>query len=127
MAENRDEKEKKTLSLSLEKLGTKKPLDAPQIRQSFSHGRSKAVAVEVKRKRITDQFLEKNQHTRKASLHMPSPKGLTGTEWETRLKAVHEALKTAPELEAHRQQEKEEHAHLRALRFVELEKQKQEK
>jgi translation initiation factor IF-2 len=43
---------KKTLTLS-KKLDVKKVVESDQVRQSFSHGRSKAVAVEVKRKRVT--------------------------------------------------------------------------
>ena len=44
---------KKTLGLSLGgKLELKKTIDVGQVRQSFSHGRSKTVTVEVKRKRV---------------------------------------------------------------------------
>ncbi|MDP6803931.1 MAG: translation initiation factor IF-2 [Rhodospirillales bacterium] len=43
---------KKPLSLAQpEKLETKKTVEGGQVRQSFSHGRSKVVAVEVRRKR----------------------------------------------------------------------------
>ncbi len=44
--------QKKTLSLSSKKLELTKTVDAGKIRQSFSHGRSKAVTFEVKKKRI---------------------------------------------------------------------------
>ncbi len=48
--------QKKTLSLSPKKLELTKTVDAGKIRQSFSHGRSKAVTFEVKKKRvITDK------------------------------------------------------------------------
>lgn len=44
---------KKKLSLSRPgKLELNKTVDAGQVRQSFSHGRTKAVAVEVRRKQI---------------------------------------------------------------------------
>jgi translation initiation factor IF-2 len=52
-----EEKPKKVLSLGAKKLELKKPVNpdggasAGSVRQSFSHGRSKTVAVEVKRKR----------------------------------------------------------------------------
>ena len=42
---------KKTLTLG-KKAGVKKTIGKDQVRQSFSHGRSKTVEVEVKRKRL---------------------------------------------------------------------------
>lgn len=126
MADTEDKKEKKTLSLSSGKLGLKKPVDAPQIRQSFSHGRSKAVAVEVKRRRVMDRPLEKDQQGKRMTGSVALPKSLTEVEWETRLKAVQEALRTAPEIEAQMQREREERSHLEALRLAGLEKQRQE-
>jgi len=53
MDENKDAQgEKKKLSLAPRgKLELKKTVEAGQVRQSFSHGRSKTVQVEVKRKR----------------------------------------------------------------------------
>src|SRR5215468_12617283 len=46
------EEPKKSLTLSHPgRLELKKTIDAGQVRQSFPHGRSKAVTVEVKRKR----------------------------------------------------------------------------
>jgi translation initiation factor IF-2 len=50
--ENDDKKNKKPLTLSKPgKLELKKTVEGGQVRQSFSHGRSKTVAVEVKKKR----------------------------------------------------------------------------
>jgi translation initiation factor IF-2 len=50
------EKEKKPLSLSRPgKLTLKKTVETGQVRQSFSHGRSKAVMVEVKRSRTFER------------------------------------------------------------------------
>ena len=57
MTEQTEEKPaKKKLSLSRPgRLEIKKTVDAGQVRQSFSHGRTKAVAVEVRRKRTFAQ------------------------------------------------------------------------
>ena len=55
MSDGNDQEPKKVLSLSGRgKLELKRGADQNQVRQSFSHGRSKTVAVEVKRKRISD-------------------------------------------------------------------------
>ncbi len=52
MSETEDTDGKKSLTLSRpRRLELKKTVDAGQVRQSFSHGRSKAVAVEVRKKR----------------------------------------------------------------------------
>ena len=53
-----DSKEKKPLRLSGSgKLEVRKPgMSSGQVRQSFSHGRSKTVTVEVKKKRATGSF-----------------------------------------------------------------------
>ncbi len=57
MSETKDPKDKKkSLSLSSpRRLETKKPAESGQVRQSFSHGRSKAVTVEVKKKRTINR------------------------------------------------------------------------
>ncbi len=54
MEENKDNKDNKE-NLS-GKLQLKKTINAGQIKQSFSHGRSKSVSVEVKRKRSLSRF-----------------------------------------------------------------------
>ena len=55
MSDGNDQEPKKVLSLSGRgKLELKRGADLNQVRQSFSHGRSKTVAVEVKRKRVAD-------------------------------------------------------------------------
>jgi len=52
MTSANEEESKKSLKLSRPgRLELKKTVDAGQVRQSFPHGRSKAVSVEVKRKR----------------------------------------------------------------------------
>jgi len=56
MTDKKDDSPKKKLSLSRPgKLELNKTVDAGQVRQSFSHGRTKAVAVEVRRKRTFKQ------------------------------------------------------------------------
>src|SRR5579862_553429 len=52
MSKTTEQGPKKTLTLS-KKLDVKKVVESDQVRQSFSHGRSKTVSVEVKRKRVT--------------------------------------------------------------------------
>src|ERR1700761_6278762 len=54
MSESKDQEPKKVLSLSgRPKLELKRgPDSTSQVRQSFSHGRSKAVTVEVKTQRV---------------------------------------------------------------------------
>src|SRR5438874_10238994 len=49
------EQEQKRPSLTLRSggtLGLRRPVEPGQVRQSFSHGRSKAVTVEVRKKRV---------------------------------------------------------------------------
>ena len=54
--ENDDKKKKKPLTLSRPgKLELKKTVEGGQVRQSFSHGRTKTVTVEVKKKRTFQQ------------------------------------------------------------------------
>src|SRR4051812_29416661 len=53
MTTENEQDRKKPLTLSSRgKLELKRPLEASSVRQSFSHGRSKTVTVEVKRKRV---------------------------------------------------------------------------
>jgi len=51
MTESNDQDRKTPLKLSPGKLELKKTVETGQVRQSFSHGRSKVVTVEVKKKR----------------------------------------------------------------------------
>ncbi len=56
MTESSDDKKKKSSRLSNPgTLELKKTVETGQVRQSFSHGRSRAVAVEIKRKRVYAQ------------------------------------------------------------------------
>jgi translation initiation factor IF-2 len=87
---NDQDREKKTLSLSpkgklqLNKTGG----DANQVRQSFSHGRSKAVTVEVKRKRAVDKPGARSGDAKGKG----GVRGLTDEERESRMRALKGAL-----------------------------------
>lgn len=85
MTEQSKHGEKKTLTLSL-KPEAKKTGDSDQVRQSFSHGRTKTVAVEVKRKRA---------HPSDKSSHGGAQKTgrLTEGEFEARVRALQESFK----------------------------------
>lgn len=54
MTDGKDTEEKKTSGAAAPRrpLGVKKTVETGQVRQSFSHGRSKAVTVEVRKKRV---------------------------------------------------------------------------
>ena len=100
-SDTNDQKPKSVLSLSGTKLGLKKGTDLNQVRQSFSHGRSKVVEVEVKRKRIgegpeapvagkppTTGFRQEGR--------TPGPRQLTEQERQARLKALNRASDEPP-------------------------------
>ena len=55
MEENKDKKTENSGKLQL-----KKRFNVGQIKQSFSHGRTRSVAVEVKKKRVLRSLDEKN-------------------------------------------------------------------
>ncbi len=124
---------KKPLKLSRPKLELKKTVDAGQVRQSFPHGRTKTVAVEVKRKRtyargngdkVTEVTTEPElvvpadapAHVHAtAVVEAPPPvmRHLTESERAVRLKVLGEAkrddeLRRQLELEAARQRAEEE-------------------
>jgi translation initiation factor IF-2 len=117
MADKKDPngKEKKTLRLS-KSVEFNKIVDAGQIRQSFSHGRSKTVSVEVKKKRTLDKPSVEEappaavvQEPETPIQQPPSHEGkLSETEWETRLKAVQDAKKYAEDQKLRAEQLKEE-------------------
>lgn len=88
-------KDKKPLTLSAKNLTLNKGGEAgAQVRQSFTHGRSKTVTVEVKKKRVilpgsqgeSEKLLEEEKSITSA--------GLTSKEIEDRLKALHGTIKT---------------------------------
>ena len=92
-----DAKRGKTLSL-------KRTVESGQVRQSFSHGRSKAVLVEKRRKRIVKPGQEEAAAAQEAAPEAPAaapeaplPAGLSKAEQEKRLAAVAEAKLRAVE------------------------------
>jgi translation initiation factor IF-2 len=116
--ENDDKKKKKPLSLSKPgKLELKKTVEGGQVRQSFSHGRTKTVTVEVKKKRtfqqgaagemteVKDGPQEEIFEAAPAAPAQPAPaapktapqRTLTEAEQATRARALDEARKAAEE------------------------------
>jgi len=98
----KDDGQKKTLTLS-KKLELKKVVEKDQVRQSFSHGRSKTVEVEVRRKRVsltgkpaekTPEQTEIDQIFSAEPIDSATAKRLTHGELETRYKAVKKALRS---------------------------------
>lgn len=127
MSEDTKEEGKSKLSLSKEgKLQLKTNVDTSQIRQSFSHGRSKSVTVEVKKKRT---FAPGTKATVSKTITIGADESqddshLTSEEKESRAKALAEARKVAEEKakedaklakeQAEREKEKAEAASLEA-------------
>ncbi len=106
---------KKTLSLSNRTMD--KVVDGGRVRQSFSHGRSKTVAVEVKRRR-TINVGGKADAKQQSPQEPQRPEGLSDAEWEARLNAFRTAAKAQEEVrkkmeeEAKRRAEEAEHRRL---------------
>jgi len=95
MSDKSDDKEKKTLSLS-NKPQVKKAIDGGQIRQSFSHGRSKTVSVEVKKKRTFERGGKRSDSQPQTKEEALKKKlGLTDAEWDLRMKAIQQAKAAA--------------------------------
>jgi translation initiation factor IF-2 len=140
MSNTTEQEPKKTLTLS-KKLDVKKVVESDQVRQSFSHGRSKTVAVEVKRKRVTmpgDIVEEKPieipappppqplaEEPLKPSTSKLSGKNLTEEELINRLKVVQEALKTGAMKDEERARREAEEAEWRR-QMDELAKERQQ-
>lgn len=91
-------------------LGVSKGVETGQVRQSFSHGRSKAVVVERKKKRILTKggkpdlnAPDPTASTKKPKAYVPKKHSgdaankLSNTEHEARLRALGEAKKRAEE------------------------------
>ena len=115
--ENDDKKKKKPLSLSKPgKLELKKTVEGGQVRQSFSHGRTKTVTVEVKKKRTFQQGAagemtevkegpQEEVFEKAPAPVQPEPvaaktgpqRTLTAAEQATRARALDEARKAAEE------------------------------
>ena len=117
MTEEKDKDTKKPLGLK-KKLELKKSVETGKIKQSFSHGRSKSVTVEVKRKRvigINKPTVEKKEEEKAAPVEeKPTFKTagkeeqkFTSEEMEVRRKAL-EGAKKAEEERKVREAEKAE-------------------
>jgi translation initiation factor IF-2 len=103
MTTSNESEVKKPLSLSRGKLELRKTVDAGQVKQTFPHGRSKTVAVEVKRKRtyapgvggkMTEVPTDKDLALATAELSAEDRahlSNLTAGERATRLKVLEEA------------------------------------
>jgi len=111
MSEGKDTDKKQTLGLSRPgQLELKKTVEGGQVRQSFSHGRSKTVQVEVKKKRtfkrgtsghmteVKEDALAaaaaKAKAAPKSALELAPAKGLTGEERAARARALEDAKKS---------------------------------
>ncbi|MEA1938515.1 MAG: translation initiation factor IF-2 [Pseudomonadota bacterium] len=103
MTERNDPKGKKVLSLRKGKLGLKKTGDAAQVRQSFSHGRSKTVQVEVRRKRVAEPNETamikpvSTEMTTIEEIESSMPTHLTHSEREVRIAVLKEAMREEEE------------------------------
>ncbi|MFN3075458.1 MAG: translation initiation factor IF-2 [Alphaproteobacteria bacterium] len=100
------------------RLELKKTVDGGQVRQSFSHGRSKVVAVEVRKKRSytptnLPQTEQKGEHPLEGpghedpSGHPEAASDLTSQEKAHRLRALQEAHRVDEEAARHRHEEDE--------------------
>ncbi|MDR2724092.1 MAG: translation initiation factor IF-2 [Holosporaceae bacterium] len=93
------EQKKGTLSLSCPNNFKKMASPNEKIRQSFSHGKTKLVTVEVKKKRGVSRPLGKNLD---GLTGLSRNNGLTDAELETRIKAVKDAIRVDKEQEESR-------------------------
>jgi translation initiation factor IF-2 len=127
-----DTKTKRPLSLSGGKLELKKTVETGQVRQSFSHGRSKVVQVERKRKRQFEMGADgKVQEVKAAPLGLKAKAAelfakeaiqhgtLTEDEKAHRLKALQDALKADEENRKQAEEDAKLQAEADALRAEE--------
>jgi len=123
---------KRPLSLSGGKLELKKTVESGQVRQSFSHGRSKVVQVERKRKRQFEMGADgKVQEVKAAPLGLKAKAAelfakeaiqhgtLTEDEKAHRLKALQDALKADEENRKQAEEDAKVQAEVDALRAEE--------
>ena len=117
MSEAKDTTEKKKLGLS-KTIQLKKPVDPNKVQQSFSGGRSKGVAVEVKKKRVIGAKKPAPKVEEKTKEEAPKPvvekkiaaeeaHNFTSEEMDVRRKALEQAMKEAPKKNEKRAQEEE--------------------
>ncbi len=88
---------KKPLTLSAKTLTLKKGNEGEHVRQTFTHGRSKTVTVEVKKKRVVLPGQHKLEGKLSGAGQTIGSTGLTPQQIEERLKALHGAMKTQAE------------------------------
>lgn len=87
--------DKKPLTLSAKTLTLTKGGDRGlHVRQSFTHGRSKTVAVEVKKKRVVLPGQETDKTKQSGSDKSLNSAGLSSKEIEERLQTIHGTMKT---------------------------------
>ena len=89
--EEENSKSSKKLGFSSPRLELKKTIGGGTVRQSFSHGRTKSVSVEVKKVRSYKAF----DATKEAQINNSNnkDKGLSEEETEARLKAINNSIK----------------------------------
>ena len=144
-ANEQEQKRPLTLARTGGRLELRKSVEMGQVRQSFSHGRSKTVAVEVRKKRTIGPALEPgradappvvalDQASARPATQEPArppvtfPRALTAEEKAGRVRAVHDARKADEEArrraalaEADRRRQAEEQAAEEARRRAEEE------
>ncbi len=90
----------KTLSVGRKPLSLKRTVESGHVRQSFSHGRSKSVVVEKKKKRTISASGEGEAQQEGADVGAQGPGGLSTGEMDARARALQSAREQA-EQEAH--------------------------
>jgi len=95
--EKKNDKSSKKLGFSSTRLELKKTIGGGTIRQSFSHGRTKSVSVEVKKVRSYKAY-DKSRSDSNNSLDNKDI-GLSELEREARLKAINKSIKSKESLE----------------------------
>lgn len=94
---NGKSEEKKTLTLT-KKVDARPVVERDQVRQRFAHGRSKTVEVEVRRKRTATQERHKDDPMASAA----AARGLTGNEFDARMRVLRESMIRQNEEDAQR-------------------------
>lgn len=120
MPEKTENSSKKTLTLKT--LTLKRPAESEQVRQSFAHGKSKPVTVEVRKKRVLNTLERQKQEetpsptpsdvSESSEAEALSAKKLTEGEMGARLRAVQEALRQEA-LDAEERSKKKEEKELK--------------
>ena len=150
MSEPNEQEQKRPLTLARTggRLELRKSVEMGQVRQSFSHGRSKTVTVEVRKKRVigsahepgraeaspvvvSDTVPPRTVTPQQAHAPVAIPRALTAEEKAGRVRAVHDARKADEEAhrraalaEADRRRQQEQQAAQEARRQAEEEARK---